>query len=43
VVAGPVLPGRGYTEPNAALLRVRIEGVEQEGTLLGYDPIKRNL
>ena len=39
VVVGPVVPGQGYTEANAALYRVRIEGVEQEGTLTGYDPI----
>jgi hypothetical protein len=39
VVVGPVVPGQNYTEANAALYRVRIEGVEQEGTLTGYDPI----
>jgi hypothetical protein len=39
VVVGPVVPGQDYTEANAALYRVHIEGVEQEGTLFGYDPI----
>jgi hypothetical protein len=39
VVVGPVVPGQNYTEANAALYRVRIEGVTQEGTLYGYDPI----
>jgi hypothetical protein len=39
VVVGPVVPGQDYTEANAALYRVRIEGVTQPGTLYGYDPI----
>jgi len=39
VVVGPVVPGQAYTEANAALHRVRIEGVAQDGTLFGYDPI----
>jgi hypothetical protein len=39
VVVGPVVPGQDYTEANAALYRVRIEGVTQEGTLYGYNPI----
>jgi hypothetical protein len=39
VVVGPVVPGQDYTEANAALYRVRIEGVTQQGTLYGYDPI----
>lgn len=39
VVVGPVVAGQGYTQANAALNRVDIEGVAQEGTLYGYDPI----
>lgn len=39
VVVGPVVQGQGYTEANAALYRVRIAGVTQQGTLFGYDPI----
>jgi hypothetical protein len=39
VVVGPVVPGQDYTKASAAFRRVRIEGVTQEGTLYGYDPI----
>jgi hypothetical protein len=39
VVVGPVVPGQDYTEANAALYRVRIEGVPREDTLFGYNPI----
>lgn len=39
VVVGPVLPDRSFTEANAAMYRVRIEGVRQEASLLGYSPI----
>ena len=39
VVVGPVVPGQDYTEANAAVYRLHIEGVAQEGTLFGYDPI----
>jgi hypothetical protein len=40
VFVGPIVPaGQNYTEANAALYRVRIEGLPHEGTLVGYNPI----
>ena len=39
VVVGPVVPGQNYTEANAALHRVRIEGLPHDGTLVGYNLI----
>jgi hypothetical protein len=39
VIVGPVKSGRSYTEANAALYRVRVNGVANQGALLGYLPI----
>jgi len=39
IVVGPLAPGQGYSEANAALYRVHIEGLPKGGTLLGYNLI----
>jgi hypothetical protein len=39
VVVGPVVSGQNYTEANAEVYRVRVEGLPRDGTLYGYNVI----
>jgi len=39
VVVGSAVPGQSYRVANAALYRVRIEGLPRAGTLYGFNPI----